>query len=379
VQIHQFVHTLNYGDAISGEALTIRRILRERSISSNIYSIHAHEKVEDCVRTVENFATDLENAKQAGEEVRVILHYSIASPLNQLILQTEGISKIMIYHNLTPDRWYAPYNQRVTQDLRKGRRELPALLKQMDWVLADSEYNAKELTSFGCSDAHVLPLVLDMAKWNMPANSGIASLMRSQGEKNILHVGRFAPNKRIEDIIKAFYFYHHKIEQKSRLWLVGSDVDTEIYSFELRQLVSELRLKEAVNFIGTVSDDELKALYQGADAYLCLSEHEGFCVPLLEAMHFELPVIAFNSCAVPETLADGGLLVAHKNPMDLAELINLAVSDHALRSELISRGHSRVEHFNEANFSANLERLVVAEPLKSGQPFEDRDGRGVAS
>jgi len=159
VQIHQFVHTLNYGDAISGEAITIRRLLRERGIDSSIYSVHAHEKVEGCVRRIEDFSSDLRHAREAGEDVRVVLHYSIASLLNQLLIQTEGISKVMIYHNLTPDRWYAPYNQRVTRDLRTGRRELPLLLKQMDWVLADSEYNARELLGFGHSEAQVLPLV----------------------------------------------------------------------------------------------------------------------------------------------------------------------------------------------------------------------------
>ncbi len=379
MHIHQFVHTLNYGDAISGEAITIRRLLRERGIDSSIYSVHAHEKVEDCVRRVENFASDLQRAREAGEDVRLVLHYSIASPLNQLLIQTEGVSKVMIYHNLTPDRWYAPYNQRVTRDLRTGRRELTSLLKQMDWVLADSEYNARELSGFGHSEAQVLPLVLDTTKWNISANPGIANIMRSQGEKNILHVGRFAPNKKIEDIIKAFYFYHHKIEQKSRLWLVGSDIDTEIYSFELRQLVSELRLKEAVNFIGTVSDDELKALYQGADAYVCMSEHEGFCVPLLEAMHFELPVIAFDACAVPETLAGGGLLVAEKDPMELAELIHIAVSDTAVRSELISRGHARVAAFSEASFLGNLERLLINSPFAEGDSVTRQDGRGAVS
>lgn len=266
MRIDQFVHTLNYGDAISGEALAIRRILRGMSIESEIYSVHAHEKVEDIARDWQEFHSACSTATDPSA---VLLHYSIASPLNQLFLELEGISRGVIYHNLTPVHWFTNYNARVADDLVKGREELPTLLSQVDLVLADSSYNLEELKQLGRSAGNVLPLPLDESKWSVVANKGIARNLRSQGEKNLLHVGRIAPNKRIEDIIKAFYFYHHKIEEKSRLWLIGMDIDTEIYSFELRRLVAELRLKDAVQFVGSVSDGELRAFYENSDLYLC--------------------------------------------------------------------------------------------------------------
>lgn len=363
MQIHQFVHTLTYGDAISGEAVALQRILRELGHASFIYCVHSHEKLKSCARDQDLFASDLEQAQNAGEELAVILHYSIDSPLNAVFRSTNGIYRALIYHNLTPERWYYSYNPRVVKDLERGREELPQLLKLVDLPLADSDFNRRELSSFGCDRANVLPLLIDSSKWSVPANAGIARVLQSHGGKNILHVGRFAPNKCVEDLIKSFYFYHHKIEPKSKLWLVGSDIDTEIYSFELRMLITELRLKDAVEIIGQVADTELRALYETADLYLCMSEHEGFCVPLIEAMHFGLPVLAFDSSAVGETLGSAGLLLARKSPAEVAELIQLLTTDATVRNEMIARGKERAREFGEPFFVQKLEQVLL-NPLK---------------
>ncbi len=362
MRIHQFVHTLSYGDAISGEAIAISRYLRRMGFNSTLYSIHAHEKVKSERRHWECFAADLKEAEAAGEQTAVILHYSIGSPLNAIFRDTPGILRGLIYHNLTPEKWFLSYNARVTADLRQGRRELPELLKEVDIVLADSDYNRSELVEMGCPRAAVLPLLIDLEKWDVPANPGIARAVRGHGGKNLLHVGRFAPNKCVEDILKVFYFYHHKIEPKSRLWLVGSDIDTELYAFELRRLVSEFRMKKAVEFVGTVADSELRAFYEGADAYLCMSEHEGFCVPLLEAMHFGVPVLAYDSTAVGETLGQGGLLLGRKAPAETAELVHRVVNDAALRRSLVDAGRARVRDFSPEAFQSALQSVLV-EPL----------------
>ena len=359
MQVHQFVHTLNYGDAISGEALAIRRILQSTGISSEIYSVHAHEKLKDVAIDFREFDSMYQQALTDSEDVLIILHYSIASPLNDLFKTLENATRAIIYHNLTPVRWFLNHNSRVVADLRRGIAELPELANIADIVLADSDYNRQELVGYGATSAEVLPLLLDNEKWKIDANPGICGVLNGHGGKNFLHVGRLAPNKCIEDIIKAFYFYHHKINQDSRLWLVGMDIDTEIYSFELRRLVTELRLRDAVTFVGAVSDDELKAFYQESDGYLCMSEHEGFCVPLLEAMHFGLPIIAFDACAVGETLADAGILVAEKQPALIAELMELVVTDNELIEVLRAKGRIRVNEFDSEQFARQLREKLL--------------------
>lgn len=375
MNIHQFVHTLSYGDAISGEAVAIQRMLRAEGHQSEIYCLHSHEKVKQFARSWELFTSDLDTAEASGASTAVVMHYSIGSPLNALFSDEPRIARALIYHNLTPEHWFYHYNPRVVADLEQGRVELPELLRGVDVVLADSEYNRGELRDFGCSTAEVLPLFIDTEKWSVAANPGIARAVRGHGGKNVVHVGRLAPNKCVEDILKAFYFYHHKIEKQSKLWLVGMDIDTEIYSFELRRLISELRLQEAVEFVGTVADSELRAIYEGADVYLCMSEHEGFCVPLIEAMHFGVPVIAFDSTAVGDTLGDGGVLLGRKAPAELAVLMNIVITDPSVREQMVAAGKRRVRDFLPEVFLGNLRSRLI-EPLRG---VVARRAEGIAS
>jgi glycosyltransferase involved in cell wall biosynthesis len=354
MEIHQLVHTLNYGDAISNEALTIQRLLAKRNIVGNIYSINAHEKVKQYTIPY----AECPSAFSTEQDAVVVLHYSIGSPLNDLFREMTNVRKAIVYHNLTPADWFSRYNPRVRVDLEQGLEELPPLCEISDIVLADSEFNNQELKEFGCQKGKVLPLVLDTEKWSIASNVGIRQALSGHGGKNVLHVGRLAPNKRIEDIIKAFYFYHHKIERKSKLWLVGIDIDTEVYSFELRRLVHELRLHEAVEFVGAVHDSELRAFYEGSDLYMCMSEHEGFCVPLLEAMHFELPIIAFDSCAVAETLGNAGMLLARKDPSLVAELMDEVLTSTELKQELLANSRARVAAFGIPAFEKTLFEYV---------------------
>ncbi|MCO6430553.1 MAG: glycosyltransferase [Deltaproteobacteria bacterium] len=354
--IHQLVHTLSYGDAISGEVLALQRACREMGRESEVYAINVHPKLKQQARIY----TEL-SAEFSG---RLILHYSLGSPLNDLYRNLNSAHRTLIYHNITPSRWFEGINPRIVQDIERGRRELPELCSVSDSLISDSQFNAGELRALGF-DSDVLELPLDPERWNMKSNDGIAALLRGDSCKHIVHVGRFAPNKRIEDIIKAFYFMHHHIDRRSKLWLIGIDIDTEIYSFALKRLVYELSLDDSVNFISTFSDSELKALYENATLYICLSEHEGFCVPLVEAMHFGLPVIAYASSAVPGTLGTGGLLISEKHPARLAELMNIACSDQQLRIRLIEAGRARVGQLSFDKFAEKF-REIITRPSGTG-------------
>jgi glycosyltransferase involved in cell wall biosynthesis len=265
----------------------------------------------------------------------------------------------LVYHNLTPPKWFEGVNPRIVADIQRGIQELPALCTVADRIIADSNFNAQEIRSLGF-EAAVLELPIDPKRWDIETNGGIAALLRGDPSIHVLHVGRLAPNKCIEDIIKAFYFLRHHVAPQSKLWLSGIDIDTELYSFALKRLVYELGLDGAVQFVGALSDGELKALYENATVYLCMSEHEGFCLPVVEAMHFGLPVIAFASSAVVDTVGSGGILVTEKNPAYLGELINEVAKNQELRQRLIAAGRVRVAKLSFEIFERSVRELFTS-------------------
>lgn len=368
-QVHQLVHTLSYGDAISTEVLALRRCLRELGIASEIFAINTNPKYARETRDYRTFPREYR-----GE---VVMHYSLGSPLNKLYQDLSTAQRTLIYHNLTPPRWFERVNPRVTADIEQGVRELPELCRISDRLLADSSFNAQELHTLGF-EASVLPLMVDPGRWNIPSNQGIAHMLRQEGGIHLLHVGRLAPNKCVEDIIRIFYFVHHYLEKKSRLWLVGIDIDTELYSFALKRLVRELALEDVVQFVGCMADEEVKALYEQASAYVCMSEHEGFCLPVIEAMQFGLPVIAFSAAAVAETVASGGILVREKKHPEIAELVAKLVRDLPFRAEVVDAGRRRAADFSYERFAAQVasiyapslgtEQGTSAAPVVAGDP-----------
>lgn len=348
--IHQLVHTLSYGDAISTEVLALQRVFREQGLESEIYSINAHPKLKGQSRDFETFPKDF-----AG---KVILHYSLGSPLNSLYLSLTNAERFLIYHNLTPARWFKEINPRIVADIENGIKELPVLCANSTGLLADSAYNASELKAQGFS-AEVLDLPLDRQKWDRARNEGIYSVVKNDPALHVLHVGRLAPNKCIEDIIKSFYFLHKYINPNSKLWLVGIDIDTELYSFALKRLADGLGIGYAVQFVGCLDDGEVRSMYEAASVYLCMSEHEGFCLPILEAMHFGLPVVSFASTALPETLGQGGILVKEKRHLEIASLLQKIYQDQTLRNQLIAAGKSRVAEFSFEKFTENVTRIFM--------------------
>lgn len=348
MQIHQLVHTLSYGDAISSEVLAFQRVFKNLGHDSEIYAINAHPHYKHFVRDVKTFPENF-----SGE---LLLHYSLGSPLNLIYKNASEARRTIIYHNLTPAKWFAGINPRIVADIKQGLEELPDLCRMSQRLIADSSFNAEELGEIGF-DAKVLELPVDPERWNVARNDGIYSLVKNSSDINVLHVGRLAPNKCIEDIIKSFYFLHYHLHHNSRLWLVGVDIDTELYSLALKRLVNELHLRDAVEFVGRLSDEEVRAMYEASSMYVCMSEHEGFCLPLAEAMYFGLPVITYNSSAIPTTLGDSGILVTQKRHAELAELMRIVATDYALRSKLIESGRKRIETFSFGVFKAKVWKL----------------------
>jgi glycosyltransferase involved in cell wall biosynthesis len=351
--IHQLVHTLSYGDAISTEVLALQSALRELGLESEIYALHEHNRLKGRSRKFQAI----------GEcaEADLILHYSIGSPLNDLYAHWNRGHRVLVYHNITPSRWFRGVNNRVANDIERGLSDLPALCRKSDRVWADSAFNAREIEALGFQ-ASVLELPIAPERWDRPRDEAMFSRVKRRGGVNILHVGRMAPNKCVEDIIKSFYYLNKFIAPKSTLWLAGIDTDTELYSFSLRRLIRNLGLDDSVEILGGLTDEEVRSLYEASSAYVCMSEHEGFCLPLVEAMHFGLPVVAFGAGAVAETVGDGGIVLSEKRHAEIGDLFLKIAQPGDLRTRLIAKGKERVGSFSFGNFKGRLAELLGGAP-----------------
>lgn len=334
MEIHQILPTISPCDAIGNEAFVIRDILRNWGYKSEIFAQNIHQSI-----TTANHLS--EHKKRSSKNNVLIYHFSIGSDVSKYVMQAPD-RKILLYHNITPPHFFYNVNDNLALILGKGRDELKLLVSEIDVALGDSEYNRMELENLGYRKTGVLPLIIDLSKYDK-YNKGIISKY-DDGWTNILFVGRIAPNKKQDDIVKCFYYYK-AINPRSRLFLVGGFNGCEVYYDYLQNLIKQLGIKD-VNIIGMVDFADLISYYMLADVFLCMSEHEGFSVPLIESMHFGTPIIAYNSTAVPYTMGGAGILVNRKCYPEIAEMINLVVTDEKFRQRIISKQNTRLKDFS---------------------------------
>ena len=288
-----------------------------------------------------------------------LFHFSIGSAAGRLIYHAPD-RLVSIYHNITPAEFFLGFHPHLAGLCYHGRRELAAFAPRTELALGDSEFNRRELRGAGYRRTGVLPIVLDLDALRAARLAGRARPVTATAGRNLLFVGRIIPNKKIEDLIRVFAVYQRYVEPRSRLLLVGDYRGHERYCDRLREWSATLRLDEVV-FTGHVDDDDLLAYYAVADVFLCLSEHEGFCVPLVEAMNFGVPVMAYDAGAVAETLRGGGVLLKEKRPEVVAELIHRVLTDAACAPRCWPRRSVRSAEVRATDFGALLrERLAPA-------------------
>jgi glycosyltransferase involved in cell wall biosynthesis len=179
----------------------------------------------------------------------------------------------------------------------------------------------------------------------------------SGGKKNLIFVGRIAPNKKQENVIRAFYQYH-RMEPESRLILVGSWTGMENYHQRLVKYAAALGIADDVIFTGHIKFSEILAWYTIADAFVCMSEHEGFCVPLVEAMFFDVPIIAYDTSAISDTLGGSGVLLDDNDPVFVSRVIDRVLKDSALKEQIISGQRRRLEDFSYERIKAVFEKQI---------------------
>jgi glycosyltransferase involved in cell wall biosynthesis len=357
--IHQFVAGFNNGDAISNEARILRGIFRTWGFASEIFC--------ESRRVLPDLRGEVQDVSACAVQVRpddiVLLHLSIGSAVNDVFASLSCL-KAILYHNITPSHFFRTVNQQTAYTLERGREQTRRLAGAAALNMADSGFNAAELSALGYRDVRVLPLVLDLDL--LLAKPDAATCSRFRDDKtNALFVGRCVPNKRIEDALRAFHCFQTTVEPNSRFIHVGSYAGTERYYYFLQTLAKELGLRDCF-FAGPVTQPQMNAFYGMADVFLCMSEHEGFCIPLLEAMVHGVPVLAYDAGAVAETMDGAGVLVREKIHPQIAEMMGRLARKTPLR-DAITRGQTqRLARYRNRNLEQELRGHLAPLLAKEG-------------
>lgn len=351
--IHQIMPGFLYGDALGNQAMRIREILRGWGYASEVYAEFRDHRLDDFGLDYRRYHDD------PGDTL--IFHYSIGSPVTEFV---RGLSARIVpyYHNVTPPGYLRGYNEPLADLLEQGRREL-AFFRDAPFALAASEYNRQEMLGLGFRHVKVLPYLVTFDWLHASAEGPTGREIRRRyddGAVNLLFVGRLVPNKRQDDLIRAFHAYHCLINPNSRLLLIGSDANAPGYRLELETQAQALGLAKYVHLPGPVGPREgLGGYYRVADLFLCLSEHEGFCIPLIEAMAFDLPVLAYRAAGVPYALGGAGVLIGEKRYDFIAELIDILVQDRNYREPLLAGQRQRLQALSPTRVTEKLHSYVT--------------------
>jgi glycosyltransferase involved in cell wall biosynthesis len=350
--IHQITPSFFYGDAMGNQAAEIRQRLREWGYRSQIYAQHLDTRLKDPGKDYRHYPGDPNDI--------VIYHHGIGSPLTEFVRQLPGCV-IPYYHNVTPPEFLRGYNEPMAELLEQGRQDV-RLFKDAPFALAASEYNREEMLEIGFRRIEILPyfVTFDALRASAESEEGQEIVTRYGDDVvNILFVGRLVPNKRQDDLIRAFNAYHHLVNRRSRLLLVGSEDSASGYRMQLEVMVTALGLEEHVHMPGPVGPREgLGGYYQASDLLLCMSEHEGFCIPLVEAMAFDVPVVAYRSTGIPYAMGGAGVLVGEKRYAVIAELIDLLVQDGPMRQRVIDSQRRRLQELAPGRVAVQLKACV---------------------
>ncbi|HVF28302.1 MAG TPA: glycosyltransferase family 4 protein [Pyrinomonadaceae bacterium] len=353
--------SITTGDAVSNDVFGMMRALEKRRHEVRIYAegwtfeeprVWLASKIAQFIRSPDDV---------------LIYHYSVGWEVGLELLRELPCRTVVKYHNVTPPEFFVGFSEPHVYMSRSGRRQLKDIAHAAcDVYLADSPYNARELRAEGVA-AERLSVVppfhhIDRLR-SGPTDPEVLNALRD-GKTNVLMVGRVSPNKGHVALIEAFANYYYNYNSHSRLLIVGrEDRGFSTYSSLLREIVARLKLRDAVVFTGAVSEAALKSYYLASHVFVTASEHEGFCVPLVEAMAMNVPIVAYSSSAIPETVGDAGLVWRERDSLLLAESINTLVKDEAIATALARTGQRRYEQFFtndriEAEFVKAVESLL---------------------
>jgi glycosyltransferase involved in cell wall biosynthesis len=351
VRVDQVIPSLASRDAIGVHTVNLRNGLRAAGIDSDIFYGSFTPDVEHEGRPVTELG-------RATKDRWLLYQSSIGSPVYD-IFATRNEPKLVNYHNITPASLLREWEPNVGYEVALGRTQLARLAAQSRFAVADSAFNESELHALGFEGTAVVPLLIDMHAKSDAPDPVLATLLADRkaavGGADLLYVGKLSPHKAPHDLVKMLDVLRRLYDPQARLHLVGSPLG-ETYLPALQAFVTELGLDDAVFFAGSVTGAELEAYFQAADAYLSASDHEGFCVPIAEAMGHGVPIVAYGVTAVPETVGHGGLILPDKSALPFAAAVARLTSDPVLHAHLSQAARDRAAEFD---LDSSVSRFVT--------------------
>jgi glycosyltransferase involved in cell wall biosynthesis len=334
IAIHQFVPTVTRRDAIGHHVLELRAVIRSLGVASDIFAVEIHSNLDHEVRPYQEYVG-------GGGPTALLYHAATTSVLAEFLVRRPE-PKIVDYHNITPARFFTGWDPGHAVAVRDARIEIAAIVRTADLVFTHSRFSARDIEGWGCAHPIVAPVL--GASFLDPAVDAPAPMPRRAGlgDRSAvwLFVGRLAPNKAQQQLIKALAIFRRTYGLPAELHLVGA-ATPPAYRDALVRLATAAGVGDAVHFHEEVSADDLATMYRTADVFVSASAHEGFCVPVVEAMRFGLPVVARAAGAVPETAGGAAVLVAGESASTLAVAVHRVLADPALAARLAAAGRAR--------------------------------------
>lgn len=349
MKIVQIAHSISHGDAASNQILAMDKMLKKHGFHTMIFADKIDSQIKYEIFPFSQF--------RYQNDMKIIFHFSTGTSFVNKVLELPS-NIILYYHNITPPQYFEEFAWGSYFAAKKGRQQLALLKEKTSFAWAASEYSRLELEEAGFVQTAVLPIIVDFEEYTAVAVDQQIFDAYKDGTTNFLFVGRVTPHKRQDDIIRIFFYYKNFINPKSRLFLIGGH--KKGYVSALQKLIKELLLEDSVVLANKVSFTHLCAYYRISDAFICMSEHEGFCVPLLEAMFYKLPIFAYNVAAVPYTLGASGVLFDEKAYPHIAETMAMALRD-PWKASIINAQDKRLSDFSPCKIAENLARHLQAQ------------------
>lgn len=355
MRVVQILPTLLLGDAIGNFTMFLYELLKANGYETFIMAEFVGQNIDG------NIAIKFNINRLNGDDI-LLYHMSTGSSLNRIIASCSN-KKALIYHNITLPHFYQIYDVAAAERCKSAYRDIQAIAGKFNQIFSMSLYNTTCLGKLGidCEAAYLTYAIMNPSVRVIPDQRILKTYSEDPNTVNILFVGRMVPHKKVEDIIRSVAWYNKHISPNVRLFLIGTQ-GAQNYHNNLCQYIKELHLIDKVVMPGHVNESELAAYYSCASVYVCMSEYEGFCVPLIEAMEYKIPIIAYAAAAIPNTLNQSGILLFEKSPVIIAKCCERLHSDTDFRQNLIRKQCSALAQYDKEAAGkynmASLEKFI---------------------